>query len=420
MEEANSLANSLLDSYSSTAKTLQSENKRSGADPNQMDEADEDKWIHRDKLAKIESEELRAAGFVVTKSRSHSRPRRERSADKLNGYHRRTTDASDAQSQPRSRKNSVQTFTEEEIPSWDLRLPEEIAEDPGEYWVKPDNSSSKGSRLPVAKISPAPIPPDYLERDAPVPRKTSGSIAPEEDPVITKVKSQARGRKDTASEEGLKSQSAKASNTDDSPKKASNGNRKPSTRTASTTRPKTRSGSKTEHGGGSAARPTTRSGELSPTSRAAPEGDPPWMISSYKPDPRLPPDQQLLPTVARRLQQEQWEREGKFGNIYDKDFRPLNDEGYLKPPELQKPQAPEVEEKQDEWPLRAEAKSPTPSRPGTSSYSTMPKIQDTPLKSPMASPLMPSGQPHPTQITRIPDPPEPQEAKAGCGCCTIM
>ena len=28
------------------------------------------------------------------------------------------------------------------------------------------------------------------------------------------------------------------------------------------------------------------------------EGDPPWMVSAYTPDPRLPPDQQLLPTAT--------------------------------------------------------------------------------------------------------------------------
>jgi hypothetical protein len=156
------------------------------------------------------------------------------------------------------------------------------------------------------------------------------------------------------------------------------------------------------------------------------------MISAYKPDPRLPPDQQLLPTVAKRLQQEKWEKEGKFGNVYDKEFRPLNDEGFTEPPELPKPQ---VEDKQDEWPLRADAKSPTLSRPGTSSYSTMPRIQDTPAMTPLASPRLPSAPPQPQpqqpiQVTRVPtapEEPEPQQPsekekkkEAGCGCCVVM
>ena len=156
------------------------------------------------------------------------------------------------------------------------------------------------------------------------------------------------------------------------------------------------------------------------------------MVSAYKPDPRLPPDQQLLPTVAKRLQQEKWEQEGKFGNVYDKEFRPLNEEPFSpKSPPLETPK--EGEERQDEWPLRGEAASPTLSRPGTSSYSTMPKIQDgtaaannnhnnnmTPLASP--KPPQPSEMQANETTPRVPEPPEEadEKAKGGCGCCVIM
>jgi len=51
----------------------------------------------------------------------------------------------------------------------------------------------------------------------------------------------------------------------------------------------------------------------------------------YKPDPRLPQDQQMLPTHAKRMMQEQWEREGKTGTAYDRDFNLLNDEQFQKP-----------------------------------------------------------------------------------------
>jgi hypothetical protein len=161
----------------------------------------------------------------------------------------------------------------------------------------------------------------------------------------------------------------------------------------------------------------------------APEGDPPWMVNSYKPDPRLPPDQQLLPTVARRLQQEKWEKEGKFGDVYDKEFRPLNDHS-LRPPESADAEkdipTDEHQPAEDEWPLKLEpAKSPT--RLG-SSYSTMPKIQDTP-HTPLASPRTPVA-PHAPQREATPQPtpkppvermPEPAEDdKGGCGCCVVM
>jgi hypothetical protein len=335
---------------------------------------------------------------------------------------------------PRSRKNSAHTLMtsdripDSESPSWDIRRPEEIAGDSGEYWVRGTTSGPKGSRIPVAKVSPAPIPIDYLERDAPVSRKLSGSLLPDDDFSLTVAKSRSRSGSIPWLDDTPRAQPAKRSVTEGSPKKAAtNGTRKPSigpAKSAATGRPKTRSGS-------TAARPTTRSGELSPSIKAAPEGEPPWMISAYKPDPRLPPDQQLLPTVAKRLQQEKWEKEGKFGNIYDRDFRPLNDEGFRDPPPP-KPQAPEAEENQDEWPLRTDSKSPPPTqnRPGTSSYSTMPRIQDKPAMGPLPSPRSPLGPPvpQPIQIIRMPtalpeEPPASEKAKSkksGCGCCVVM
>lgn len=402
-----------------------SDHKRPNAaiTPSEQESDDErSKWIHRDKLARIENQELQAAGIVLPKARARSRPGRDRSQDKTNG-HRRGTDASEQQPPARSRKNSelsLDKTPEIEVPAWDLRLPEEIAEDPGEYFIP--NGTVK-SRIPVAKLSPAPIPVDFLDRDEPVRRMPSYALL-DEDTSISLRKPRTRSGSSNVLE-APKLQPAKRSVTEGSPKKGTatgtTGARKTSAPAKSATqgRPKTRSGPTPRSN--STNRPTTRSGELSPSK--SPEGEPPWMISAYKPDPRLPPDQQLLPTVAKRLQQEKWEQEGKFGNIYDKEFRPLNDEGFLKPPELEKPK--DVEEGQDEWPLRAGAKSPnTGSRPGTSSYSTMPRIQDTPALSPLASPRTPQQPP----IQAIPSPrvptqvEEPQEKpkKSGCGCCVVM
>ncbi|XXG99615.1 hypothetical protein Hte_005956 [Hypoxylon texense] len=404
-----------------------SDHKRPNADitPSEPEFDDEhSKWIHRDKLARIENQELQAAGIILPKPRARSRPGRDRSQDKTNG-NRRGTDASEQPPAARSRKNSelsLDKTLEIEVPSWDLRLPEEIAEDPGEYFVP--NGTVK-SRIPVAKLSPAPIPVDFLDRDAPVRRQPSYAVL-DEDASIAMRKPRSRSGSSNALE-APKMQSAKRSVTEGSPKKGTTagavGARKTSApaKTPTQGRPKTRSGPAPRSN--STTRPTTRSGELSPVSKAAPEGEPPWMISAYKPDPRLPPDQQLLPTVAKRLQQEKWEQEGKFGNIYDKEFRPLNEEGFLKPPELEKPK--DAEERQDEWPLRAGAKSPnTGSRPGTSSYSTMPRIQDTPAMSPLASPRTPQ-QP---QIQAVPSPrvptqveqPQEKPKKSGCGCCIVM
>lgn len=135
------------------------------------------------------------------------------------------------------------------------------------------------------------------------------------------------------------------------------------------------------------------------------------MVNSYNPDPRLPPEKQLIPTVAKRLQQEKWEQEGTFGTAYDKDFRPLNDSSLMRensvplgepkqePPAQEemeiRAQTPEAAGPSDEWPLKAEApKSPPQVRLG-SSYSTMPKISDMQApKSPLPGqrpPMTPQG-----------------------------
>ncbi|KAL1902752.1 hypothetical protein Sste5346_000662 [Sporothrix stenoceras] len=202
-------------------------------------------------------------------------------------------------------------------------------------------------------------------------------------------------------------------------------------------RPKTRNGaSKDSNSTGTVAtRPSTRSGdrELSREISAGaaskqPEGEPPWMISAYRPDPRLPPDQQLLPTVARRLQQEKWEREGKFGNVYDREFRPLTDEGFLSPPESPEKvaesagTADQLSGKPDEWPLKPEAKG-NPSHQGRAgSYSTIPKIQDKPTMSPLPSPRGPLPQQAESNTAQPAsgNQEESGDAKQGCGCCIVM
>ncbi|KAI0490983.1 hypothetical protein F4859DRAFT_501089 [Xylaria cf. heliscus] len=407
----------LRESRSSSRATAAPQTKRAKDGTIMTYDDESSKWIHRDKLAKIESEELQAAGIVLPKPRTQSKSRRDRSHSRRRG----TTDSSEQQYLPVSRKNSDlndDRTPDSEPMNWDLRRPEEIAEDPGEYWVS--NDSGNGTRIPVAKISPAPIPPDYIDRNAPVQRKTS---FPHFDEEVSIAYPKTRSRSSSIAnvlEDPLKTQPGKRAATDGSPtkKNATTASRKTSAPAKSTTqgRPKTRSGAPRSN---STTRPSTRSGDISPR---APEGDPPWMISAYQPDPRLPPDQQLLPTVAKRLQQEKWEQEGAFGSVYDKEFRPLNKDTFKKPPEMEKPQEPE--EPQDEWPLKPDARVPTPSRPGTSSYSTMPKIQDTPAMSPLGSPRpVQQVQTQTTAAVKVPDPPEQPEEKSeqgGCGCCVVM
>lgn len=77
-----------------------------------------------------------------------------------------------------------------------------------------------------------------------------------------------------------------------------------------------------------------------------------------------------------------------------------------------------------DWPLK-----PTMSKsPKQSFYSTMPKISDTPLVSPVTSPrtpITPPAAPMPQADAAVPLTQEKEEAKQqkkwmGCGCCVVM
>lgn len=420
--------------------------------------AEESNWIHRDKLVKIENEELQAAGLYLPQPRSRSRPSRGPSRDRSQSSTKRLNRDHPA----RSRKNSSNALepktpdTTEAINGWDWRAGTDEMDADGDAPAKP----AGGSRIPVPKKSPLPIATQHLERDKLMKRENS----PEEMEKRADNKSRSRSNSTTLKSlepsPHLKVQPAKrAATMDVSPKKPSPTGPRKAPAPSKTIPPEARGKVKPKNKNGT--RPSTRSGdrELSSGSIGSKpmEGDPPWMVSAYKPDPRLPPDQQLLPTVARRLQQEKWEQEGKFGNVYDKDFRPLTDEGYLSPPsnpsnpsDTSDPSDPsnpddpsnvpsssseneniveqEVEKPSDDWPLKSPEASKSPRSPArSSSYSTMPRIQDNPQLTPLASPkppATPAQQTEPTQITRVPDLPEEKETgkkeKGGCGCCIVM
>jgi hypothetical protein len=130
------------------------------------------------------------------------------------------------------------------------------------------------------------------------------------------------------------------------------------------------------------------------------------------------------------MAQEQWEKEGKIGTIYDRDFRLLNTEEISSPPpELQKAE----EERRgsavkttvlNTWPLHTPPLgSPRSgnSRPGTSGtdhggYKMMPTILSTPpIGTPVSTPK-PINQP-----IRVQDTPEENvKEKKGCGACCIV
>ncbi|KAH6603269.1 hypothetical protein Trco_008044 [Trichoderma cornu-damae] len=385
---------------------------RGRADSTVNEEA-ESKWIHRDKLAQIESEELQAAGFIP-RSRAPSKQRRDKSARR---------GAADAPEHHRSGQDQApEPGDAPAAAAWDARAAEEAAEELAN--ASAGQNAKGGSRIPVAKTR----------------SRSASATLRELAPGISAEKPKPAQRP-AAESSPKKTGAAGRKNSEPAGSKA---------KTAAA-RPKTRSGPGKDSTGAGGPRPSTRSGEASLNSKQT-EGNPPWMVNSYRPDPRLPPDQQLIPTVARRLQQEKWEQEGTFGTAYDKDFRPLNDNPLLREGSAplgeakQEPPAREDEEEEEEqaqaqapdagqsgeWPLKAEPPKSTAVRLG-SSYSTMPKISDVqPPKSPLPGqrpPMTPQGAAQSqSQLSekaqsaqRMPDVPDDQDQKGGgCGCCVIM
>lgn len=161
----------------------------------------------------------------------------------------------------------------------------------------------------------------------------------------------------------------------------------------------------------------------------------------YKPDPRLPPDQQLLPTHAKRLQQEQWDRaqkeaeqrrlQGKASPQLPREFSPLAEHTIngLQPSSRDADEkAIQEQQRGPEWPLAVATPGfkERDQRPmgnsiasdgGNAGYSTVPKVKE---KSPVkgSKPLDPFER---ERLERDEEKERRREEKEkGCGCCIIM
>lgn len=433
-------------------------------------EDDDDFWIHRDKLARIESEELQQAAMRIQRqvrasSKSSTARARSHDSQSING-----TTAPNEQIEPwpavkRHQLDSPipledepQTPTDAERMNWDLRRPEEIAAeasaadaDSTKMYKSPGLKKST-SRIPVLTTSPHPISAEQVDRELPSIQRArtrtlgSGDDESTSNPKTNNVTTQVDNREASSdsstppassSRPGSRGASSQLQNQPSPAKRpaarsvSSTTGRKasgPSNTRKTTTSQNARSVSATDK------RPQTRSGDHRPTTSAnSPEGDPPWLATMYKPDPRLPPEQQILPTHAKRMQQEQWEREGKTPSTYDRDFSPLavrpdepprnsttserekENTTTTSPPEEKKEETPK--EDSTAWPLKS-PKSPEPPRPGTSgtNYSTMPKVQNTPpvVLTTAAAQSSPSS-------PKAPAAAEPDDKVGkGCGCCIVM
>jgi hypothetical protein len=396
-------------------------------------QTNQEKWIHRDKLAKIESEELHQAAILFQRrmrGESKSSTGRGRSHDSqqsaANGNGTATSPAAEY-SEPwpelreQSGKGANAELSDDERRNWDLRRPEEIAADDAAASIYSHPSLGKSSsRIPISTTSPVPIA-GTMGRDSRGPR--SRAATDEDDDRSS------RGRR--ASEPINIDQNASTpsptsrpnsrgfnttQNTPSKKKAPGSTNRKTS---APPTNRKNSAARSRAVSGNNIPRPTTRGNDTRPTTAAnRPEGDPPWLATMYKPDPRLPPDQQMLPTLAKKMQQEQWEKEGRTPNTYDRNFAPLAVHPFDAPPvpsksEPEQPQQPADSLQLNELPPQP-PKSPEPPRPNTSTgYSTMPKVQETP---PMGLAPNPNPNWNPPVVTAREQP----KKEKSCGCCIVM
>ncbi|KAF1360814.1 hypothetical protein EJ07DRAFT_114411 [Lizonia empirigonia] len=366
-------------------------------------EADQSNWIHRDKLKEIEIREMEEAGFRVgrtsrsnSRSQSASRRARDRTNSDLtdgfqNGderYERRIVSPIPAKDE--------EALADQHYHAWsptgsDGPAPEMQPPSRTNHTVRPSTS-----RIPLPKTSGIPVPAAVADRDAPLPRSRTSSTNWTGDIAAAgaRVRSGSIG-----------SQTSTTSRTQSKSRQVSGTNKRPG---------------------------TSGNGVSRPTTGHRPEGEAPWIATMYKPDPRLPQDQQIIPTHAKRMQQEQWENEGRVGSMYDTDFRLLNTEE-IDGQRLSQidPIALEKERQNDQWPLPSSEKqtspadeklepiadkSPAVEQPHFKLTPTIPQSPRVPSPQPASVKRTPSEK---TKTTRLPEPTEDMPEKKG-KCCIVM
>ncbi|KAK4548603.1 hypothetical protein LTR36_009513 [Oleoguttula mirabilis] len=462
---------------------------------------DDSAWIHRDKLAQIEIQEMEEAGIHVRQSRrslsagpeararsssrsmSRSGARRPTSKDRQSEQYGEEPQGplySSFDDYERKRVSTIPAEEEEQgfDPSTDneLRNPEEIAA--GQQVLRQHMIRPSTSRIPISKVSPVPVPQTVVDRDSPLPRSRNGSGAGsgawDDMQYARRARSNSIGSQGLLDgADGVRTPSRPASShlrnsNENSPPKArvpskatpSSGARAVSTASNSVARPTSSHLNKPRTSSVANKRPISSSGHKSrpSTSHAPPEGEAPWIASMYKPDPRLPPEQQMLPTHAKRMMQDQWQKEGKTGTAYDRDLNLLNDKELAPQQQKLRADAPAMLQLDDNsrwkieppandklspgasragntspsrldkpWPLspaKSDTKSETGSvRPGTSGgYKITPTIASPPPieRNPNSAQSVSSSVPH-NPTPRVPDYDEKDlpEPKKGC-CCLVM
>ncbi|KAI7251845.1 hypothetical protein KC335_g16130 [Hortaea werneckii] len=259
----------------------------------------------------------------------------------------------------------------------DFRTPEEIEADRAAHRQRITRPST--SRLPVSKVSPVPVPQTVIGRDSPLPRSRNGSGAWsghwDDQHYARRARSGSVGSQVMLDDSAADTAAAAAAatyptyssssrptsshlhgsmNETSHPRKArvptkplptSGGSRKVSNTT--TTAPSSGAGAGTSRPGSSSTKPRQLSTSTNRGARPAsshkktspspgrrpstshnnnrPEGEALWIASMYKPDPRLPQDQQMLPTHAKRMmlaqQQQQQQEQAKAGGAASEEAK---------------------------------------------------------------------------------------------------
>lgn len=440
------------------------------------DEPDEG-WIHRDKLREIEIQEMEQAGMRVRQPR--------RSGSTGPGASQRSTSRSMSRNglrRPMSREQMYESPVDDSgygefkrkrvstIPAADaseeqeaeyhhrhdseLRTLEELAAPQPGYRQHSGRPST--SRIPVSKVSPMPVPNAMVDRDSPLPRSRHGSNNWsgnwDELQYARRARGASVGSQVLLDDDGYRTPSRPASShvrpsSDEktgyshSPPKARvpnkdgpiSGGRKTSGArppTANANKPRVRSGT-----GGM--RPPSSSGPRNPINR--PEGEAPWLASMYKPDPRLPPEEQMLPTHAKRLAQEQGGLAGVDPNDGAYSSGPTLQQSLHQQPSFeQQPRlspkpgsptksagSPNPQDNNSAWPLGGDnPNEPSSPRPGTSGgYRITPTIATRPALPTNSTSEKDITTPH-NPTPRIPDfdkyEEEAPKKKKGCMGCVVM
>lgn len=432
-------------------------------------------WIHRDKLREIEIQEMEQAGMRIrqprrsgstgpgasqrSNSRSMSRTglRRPMSREQLGespvddpgyGEFKRkrvsTIPAADA-SEEREAEFHHQHDSE-------LRTLEELAAPQPGYRQHSGRPST--SRIPVSKVSPMPVSQTMVDRDSPLPRSRHGSNNWSGNWDDLQYARRARGgsvgSQVLLDDEGYRTPSRPASShirpsSDErngagpyshSPQKARMPNKDTPTsgaRKTSGARPPTANANKPRvRSGTGGMRPPSSSGPRNPINR--PEGEAPWLASMYKPDPRLPPEEQMLPTHAKRLAQEGGldvknvdMADGAYPPVLDTQQPSFEKQPRLSPklgsPTKTSPHSPNAQDTAA-WPLGGDsANEPTSPRPGTSGgYRITPTIATRPALQKANTSEKDITEPH-NPTPRVPDFDKDEEEppkKKGCMGCVVM